>query len=56
MQEVKILPQAHQKKENKQSIQPQKKALNSGIHFLCNSSTAHAMLTFTAHRKTQLFT
>lgn len=55
MQEVKILNQAHQKKENKQSIQPQKKALNFGIHFLCKSSTAQVLLTFRAHCRTQLF-
>ena len=51
----KYLTQPHQKKENKQSTQPQKKALNFGIHFLCNSSTAHALLTSKAHCKTQLF-
>lgn len=55
MQEVKILTQAHQKKENKPSVQPLKKALSFGIHFLCNNSTAHALLTFRAHCKTQLF-
>lgn len=51
MQEVKILTQAHQKKENKQSMQPQKKALSFGIHFLCDSLTVHVLLTFRAHHK-----